>query len=190
MKTRQVFVVVCILLVSSMQLIRAQDEPATDAATSTCAKTGIEVKVIDAQNALVINADVPMSAIGEKMGELYKKLFTYIGEMNIQPAGPAFAVYYSWEPEGNVVFEAGIPVASKVEGSDEIVYKEFPEMKAVSTLYTGSYENMEPVYNTIQKFIEEKELETTGISWEVYLTDPQLVADPNDNKTLIYFPIK
>ena len=63
-------------------------------------------------------------------------------------------------------------------------------MKAVSTLYTGSYENMEPVYNDIMKYIEENELESTGNSWEIYLTDPSKVASPDDNKTLIYFPIK
>ena len=185
MKLKSIYVLmIAILLSSSISVTFAQDS------STGCKHTPIEIKDIDAQNALVMKADIPMSAIGEKMGEMYGKLFTYIGEKGLQPAGPPFAVYYSWDPEGNIVFEAGVPVASEVEGTDEIVYKEFPVMKAVSTLYTGSYEGMEPVYNHIRKYIEDNELESVGNSWEVYLTDPQLVEDPNDNKTLIYFPIK
>ena len=185
MKLKSFYVLMIALLLSgSMSVTFAQGS------STGCKHTPIEVKDIDAQNALVMKADVPMSTISEKMGEIYKTLFTYVGENGIQPAGPAFAVYYSWEPEGNIVFEAGVPVASETEGTNEIIYKEFPVMKAVSTLYTGSYENMEPVYNDIMKYIEENELESTGNSWEIYLTDPSKVASPDDNKTLIYFPIK
>ena len=155
-----------------------------------CNHTPMEVKEIDAQKTLVIKANVPMNTIGKKMGELYGQLFQYIGEKGIQPAGPAFAVYYSWDPNGNVVFETGVPIAAEDEGKENIIYKEFPVMKAVTTLYTGSYENMEPVYNHIQKYMEENELESIGNSWEVYLTDPSKVADPSQNQTLIYFPLK
>jgi len=185
MKTRPLnFVVLFLILLIYLKPVYTQDN------TSTCQHTPIEVKEIDAQKSLVIKADVPMSAIGEKMGELYGKLFAFIGEKGIQPAGPAFAIYYSWEPEGNVVFEAGVPVVSEVEGSGEIVYKEFPVMKTVTTLYSGAYETMEPVYTQLQKYMEENKLESTGCSWEVYLTDPQMVKNPEDNKTLIYFPLK
>jgi len=209
MKTKPLFLVtVCLMLIFFMQTTYAQDEvttqdevstsdevttqeeASTSAAVSTCKQTSIEIKEIDAQKALVIKADVPTSAIGEKMGELYGKLFAYIGEKGIQPAGPVFAIYYSYEPEGNVVFKAGVPVASEVEGTGDIFYEEFPVMKVVSTLYTGSYDKMESVYTQIQKYMEENELESTGNSWEVYLTDPSKVKNPNDNKTLIYFPIK
>jgi len=209
MKTKPLFLVtVCLMLIFFMQTtyaqdevttqdevltsdeVTTQDEATTSAAVSTCKQTDIEVKEIDAQKALVIKADVPTSAIGEKMGELYGKLFAYIGEKGIQPAGPVFAIYYSYEPEGNVVFKAGVPVASEVEGTGDIIYKEFPAMKAVTTLYTGSYKDIGPVYTEIQKYMEKNELESTGNSWEVYLTNPSEVADPNDNKTLIYFPVK
>jgi len=152
--------------------------------------TPIEVKDMSAMKALVIKADIPMSELGTKMGEVYGKVFTYIGEKGLSPVGGAFAVYYSWEPNGNVVFEAGVPVSEKVEGSGDIEYKEFPQVKAVSTLYTGSYEGFHPVYADLQTYIAENKLETTGVSWEIYLTDPSTMQDPNQNQTLIYFPLK
>jgi effector-binding domain-containing protein len=184
MKTKPFYALaVCLVLFTYIQTSYSQD-------TTKCNYTPLEVKEIDGVNALVIRVDVPMNDIGEKVGECYGKLFQYIGTNNLNPAGPPFAVYYSWEPEGNVVFEAGVPVAMKVEGAGEITYKEFPNMKAVSTLYSGSYDSMEPVYNQIMKYMEENKLESTGSSWEVYLTDPQSVQSPEDNKTMIYFPLK
>ena len=152
--------------------------------------TPIQVKNIDAQKALIMKADIPMSEISEKMGEIYQTVFTYIQQNNIVPAGPAFAVYYSYEPEGNIVFEAGVPVTEKQKGTDDILYKEYEEMKAATTLYKGSYEAMEPVYGKMQQYMVDNKLEFTGISWEVYLTDPSMVTDPSMNQTLIYFPVK
>jgi effector-binding domain-containing protein len=153
-------------------------------------ETKIEIKNVESQKGLVIKVDVPTSEIGAKMGELYGQLFGYMGANNITPAGPPFAVYYSYEPEGNTVFEAGVPVQSKVAGSGNIVFKEFPVMKVVSTLYKGAYEEMEPVYISLDQYIKDNELESTGTCWEIYLTDPKEVASPDDNQTLVYFPIK
>lgn len=150
----------------------------------------IEIKDVEPQKGLVIKVDIPTGEIGSKMGELYGQLFAFIGSNNITLAGPPFAVYYSYEPEGNTVFEAGIPVQEKVEGSGDIVFKDYPAMKVVSTLHRGAYEKMEPVYISLDQYIKDNKLESTGSCWEVYLTDPKEVASPDENQTLIYFPIK
>ena len=185
MKTKPfLFMAACLMLFTCISISYAQDT------VKTCNHTPMEIKEIDATKALIIRMDVPMSAIGDKMGECYGKLFQYIGANNIAPAGPVFAVYYSWEPEGNVIFEAGVPVAEASAGAGDVTYKEYPVMKAVTTLYSGAYEAMEPVYNQLMKYMEENKLESNGSSWEVYLTDPSMVKNPEDNKTLIYFPLK
>ncbi len=149
-----------------------------------------EVKKIDGVKALVIKASVPSKEVGPKMGELYGKLFEYMGKKQIQPAGAPFSVYYKFDPQGNTTFEAGVPVAAMLETEGDFVYKEFPSMKALTTLYIGAYEKMTPIYEAIEKHMKENKLESTGICWEVYLTDPATLKDPNDNQTLIYFPIK
>jgi effector-binding domain-containing protein len=149
-----------------------------------------EVKQIEAQKAVVIKAEVPMASIGQAMGEAYRNLFTYLGSLQIPPAGAPFSVYYSFDPNGNTVFEAGVPVSNEIKGDGNILYKEYPAMKVVSTLYKGAYEAMEPIYGNMGSYIAENGLEATGTSWEVYLTDPMQVASPADNQTLIYFPVK
>ena len=178
-------VLLCLaMIIMTFAKANAQDEE------KKWSSTPFEIKTVEAQKALVMKADVPMSDISTKMGEIYQATFSYVMENNIQPAGPAIAIYNSWDPEGNIVFEAGVPVASKAEGKGDIILKEYPEMKVLTTLYTGSYENMEPVYNKLMQYVKDEELEWTGVTWEVYLTDPQAVKDPAMNKTIIYFCLK
>jgi len=42
----------------------------------------------------------------------------------------------------------------------------------------------------LDQYLKDNKLESTGTTWEVYLTDPNEVASPEENQTLIYFPIK
>jgi effector-binding domain-containing protein len=184
MKTKLIYLFIVCLCVNGSVWIEAQETE------KKCDHSEFLVKEIDAQKTLVIKANVPSSEIGTKMGEMYGALYAYLQTKGIAPAGAPFAVYYSFDPSGMTEFEAGIPVAEKVEGNENISAKEFPVMKVVSTLYSGAYENMAPVYESLMKYMTDNKLESAGTSWEVYLTDPSLVKDPSENKTLIYFPVK
>jgi effector-binding domain-containing protein len=157
-----------------------------------CTASGpvIEVKQVDAQNTIVVRFDVSSKEIGPAMGKAFEKLFSFLGTNSMAPAGPPFAVYYSYNPAGNTVFEVGVPVSNAISGNEEIVYKEFPAMKVVTTLYKGPYDAMELIYGEINKYITANGLVTDGTSWEVYLTDPSQVTDPKENQTVVYFPLK
>ena len=150
----------------------------------------VEVKQVDGQKAAIIKVTTTFAAVSQKMGEVYGKLFSYLGTNNIQPAGPPFAIYYEFNPQGNVVFEAGVPVSASFKGTEEIVYKEYPSMKVVSYLYVGPYEKEGPVYEMLTKYVKDNNLQYTGVPWETYLTDPQQETDPNKYQTIIYFPLK
>lgn len=152
--------------------------------------TPFAIKDIDAVKGLVVKADIPVSEIGTKMGEMFGQLFAYLQSNNIEAAGPPFSVYYSFDPEGNTVFEAGIPVSTENKSSGDIQYKEFEATKAVSTVYTGAYENFMQVYTAIFEYMEKEGIESSGISWEVYLTPPYEMKNPEKHITQIYFPIK
>lgn len=149
-----------------------------------------ETKEIAAQKTVIITLTIPSSQISSKMGEAYGKLFAFLGQKGVQPSGAPFAVYTQYDPKGNTTFEAGVPVASKIESSGDIVYKEYPAMKVLSTLYKGAYENVTSVYQAMEKYMKDKGLQSTMVAWEVYLTDPAQTKKPEDNQTLIYFPIK
>jgi len=150
----------------------------------------IEVKQMEAQKTVVIRYDVPVNEIGPAMGEAYGKLYGFLGANSIAPAGPPFAVHYSFNPSGNTVFEAGVPVSVVISGKEEIIYKEFPAMKVVSILHKGPYESLETAYGKLNNYITANGLEAEGPSWDIYLTDPGQATDPKDYQTLIYFPVK
>ncbi|MDP4188595.1 MAG: GyrI-like domain-containing protein [Bacteroidota bacterium] len=150
----------------------------------------IAIKQTDAIKALTIKAEVPTSAIGTKLGEFYTKLYNYTKANQIRPDGPPFTIYLKFDPQGNTDIIVGVPVATESKGEGDILFKVFPAMKVVSTLYMGPYEKMIPVYEAMGKFIKENNLESTGETWEIYLTDPEEVPDSSKYQTLIYFPIK
>lgn len=160
------------------------------AIAQTSSSVKIDIKEITSQKAVVIKSIVQSSTVGQKMGELYGKLFSYLGSNSIQPSGAPFAVYYSYDPNGNTEFEVGVPVTASVKGNDEIKFKEYPAMKVISTLHVGPYENVGPVYEALKKYATDNKLETQQVSWEVYITDPSKETDPNKYQTLIYFVIK
>jgi len=153
-------------------------------------KTFFEVKQIDAQKSMIIKYDVPTGEIGATFGQAFGKLFGFLGGNNITPAGPPFAVYYSFDPNGNTVFEVGVPISDSIAGNSEISYKMYPVMKVVSGTYVGPFEAMEPFYTEMQSYLKDNGLVATGASWEVYLTDPMMVKDPKDNQAIVYMPVK
>jgi effector-binding domain-containing protein len=185
MKTIVSLLITIAMIYGTFNSLYAQDDT-----QKKCSHTDIQVKEIDAQKALVIRAEVPSNAIGGKIGELYSALYVYLQTQKIAPAGAPFAIYYSFDPNGNTVFEAGVPVAEQTPGKDNITYKEFPVTKVVTTLFYGSYADMGAAYTDIQKYMTDNKLEPTGATWEVYLTDPESVSDPSQNQTIIYFPVK
>jgi effector-binding domain-containing protein len=150
----------------------------------------IEIKNVAPQKALIIKTTAQSSAVGQKMGELYGKLFGYLGANSIQPSGAPFAVYYSYDPTGKTEFEVGVPVASSITGTDDIKFKEYPAMRVISTLHIGPYENVGPIYEALKKYATDHKLQTQPVSWEVYITDPSKETDPNKYQTFVYFVLK
>ena len=164
--------------------VKAQDEE------KNCPPIKVEVKNIGAQKALVLKAKVPTMEIGKKMGEMYERIFGYMGINGIEPVGPPFTVYYEFDPEGNTLFEAGVPVGVAVDSTAEVEYKEYPAMKVASTLYTGPYEEMGPVYTDLEQFITDNGLKKKDIVWEIYLTDPTQEEDPANYQTVVYYTLE
>ncbi len=161
-----------------------------DDTTKKCTEVNIEIKVIEATKALIIRVTTPTNEISAKMGELYPKLMSCILDNEIEMTGPPFTRYHSWDPEGDTEFEAGVPVDTGAECEGDIEFVELPACKVVAALHTGPYESLGPVYEAIQKYIDEKGLKISGAVWEVYLTDPNAEPDPNKYQTQIYFPVE
>ncbi|MCG8377826.1 MAG: GyrI-like domain-containing protein, partial [Chlorobiales bacterium] len=59
-----------------------------------------------------------------------------------------------------------------------------PSGKAATSLYIGPYEDAEPVYDALMKWISDNGLEANGVAYEIYLNNPA-ETPPEQLKTRI-----
>lgn len=122
----------------------------------------------------------------ETYGAIYKAIETAGRVTNEPPC----AIYYSVDDSKKETdVAAAIPVLStgnKVEGFEELTIS---ESKALQLTYYGSYENMSPAYQALNRYVTEHKLQTQ-LMLEEYFSDPTIEKDPSKWKTNIYFIVK
>jgi effector-binding domain-containing protein len=141
-----------------------------------------------AQPTLSIRQRVSSQELAQALGESYGTIARYLGELGEHPAGPPFAIYYNMDME-NLDVESGFPVAEELPGRGEIQPGELPGGKVATCLYTGPYDGIETAYNTLGRFVEKNGYQPTGMSYELYISDPQ-TTPPDELQTQIVFPLK
>jgi len=122
--------------------------------------------------ALTIRTLTRVSGIAPLFDEGYASIARLIKERGMQPAGAPFALYYNMDMD-DLEVEFGFPVDEPLEGSDSITASFTPSGQAVTTLYIGPYEEVEPAYDSIMKWSEDNSLPLSGAAYEVYLSDPK-----------------
>lgn len=149
----------------------------------------IKEKEINAKLYIGIKDKCLNTEIGEKMGQLYGELHTFMSESGIEAACSPLAVYYSYDDK-ETEFEVGIPVEEVPELTGNIKKREIPAGKYLATVHYGPYEELVKAYEAIQKYMEENEKVMAGNPWEKYVTDPEKEANPKKWITKIYFPVQ
>lgn len=151
---------------------------------------GIEVTEVKSMPALSVKDSVTVNEIGPFLGTYYPMLYMYALRNEAEMAGHHYAIYYNWDPDGKILMEAGIPLASAIEGEDMIQATMSPGGKVVKASHFGPYEDVGPVHDAINKYIEVLKLEYAGAPWEVYVTDPMQEPDTAKWETVVYYPVR
>ena len=141
-----------------------------------------------AQPTLSIRTTTSIKELPQALGRAYGAIGQYLAETGKQPAGAAYAAYFTFEME-SMDIEIGFPVASKLPGKGEIQSGEIPAGKIAQTVYTGPYNKIEPAYNALTAYVEQQGHEATGVAYEFYLNDPGEVA-PEELLTQIVFRLR
>ena len=140
--------------------------------------------------AISITDSTTLDQMESKMDELYSILMGYAAAKKANLAGPPYCIYHTWNPEGYTKIEAGIPVDKELPDKLNIKGTMSPGGKVVKTLHTGPYDQVEPIYIALEKYIKLNKLEMAGGPWEVYLTCPSTEPDSSKWETLIFYPVK
>lgn len=136
----------------------------------------------------------------EQIPKQVMELFQYVEQEKIEIAGmPVFVCHETSveeamqaAEEGNADIEVAVPVAAPVtitgESPDDISWYEPPGETMVKAIHKGPCETCETTYNEVFAWIEAHGKEITGPIREIYLNDPEEVAEENI-LTEMYVPV-
>jgi len=145
---------------------------------------------------LVIQANQPVISIRTRasveklpqvLGESYNKLMQYVQELGADFSGAPFAAYYNMDMQ-DLDIEIGFPVNETLPGKGDIQSSEIPAGNYASCIHVGPYNEIGPAYTALLKWLQEKNLTSTGVAYEFYLNDPS-ETPPHELRTQIKYQI-
>ncbi|MGE5629952.1 MAG: GyrI-like domain-containing protein [Caulobacteraceae bacterium] len=148
----------------------------------------VKLKEREVQPVLSIRKTTSVGKLPQEIGNAYNSIIKYLNELGEQPVEAAFTAYYNMDME-HLDVEMGFPVAKKLEGKGDIKTSELPAGKYAECMYKGPYADMVPVYDAMNKWIEEKGLAASGIAYEFYYNSPADVPE-SELLTKVMFPLK
>jgi effector-binding domain-containing protein len=126
----------------------------------------------------------------ETIVDAFKNVNAYLQKQGIKAAGPPMTIYTSTN-DSSFQFQAAVPVAEtpKDKPTGDIGVGKTNTGRAFKFVHRGSYDDMDTTYDAITNFLDEKQLDATGLFVEKYLTDP--ATTPEEKLVVeVYVPVK
>jgi AraC family transcriptional regulator len=149
----------------------------------------ITTRELSAQPVLFIRRETKASEIAKTLGEVLPKVFAHAQAADVPLAGPPYARYVAME-QGQMTLEAGMPVAAKARSDGEIEAGELPGGLVAVATHVGPYDKLKDTHMAIEAWIKAGGHEVAGGPWELYVTDPGEVPDPEEWRTEVYWPLR
>jgi len=135
-----------------------------------------EIKDLVSRPALTIRTRTQVSGIASLFKEGYAEIARHLKERGAHPAGPPFALYFNMDMD-DLEVEFGFPVDKPLSGSGRIIASSTPSGRAVTALYIGPYNEVEPAYDSLLKWCADNGFTPGGKACEVYLNDPAVTPE-------------
>jgi effector-binding domain-containing protein len=156
-----------------------------------------EVIERSAQPYVAINSQVTMQTLGVVLPELHPRVFGWLGERGISPAGAPFWKYNVIDMDRGLEVEVGVPVATAVAGDDLVQAGVLAPGRYATVRYTGHPDGLFGATAALLKWADEHNLtwdvrqapdgERWGARLEIYETDPALEPDMSKWTTQLAF---
>lgn len=148
---------------------------------------------------VAIRADVTMEQL-PGLADRFGEVFGWLAERGLAPAGPPFFRYNVIDMARVLNVEAGVPVATAVDGNDHMVAGMLPSGRYGSAIHVGPYDGLIGAVDNLLQWADSKGLEwdkssaDDGEHWscrlEIYLTDPSQEPDPAKWETQLAFRLQ
>lgn len=136
---------------------------------------------------VAVRTTTPMAAIGTSMGELFGRLYGWLGAHHETATGAPWARYLSVGPD-EVEVEVAAPVRTEAVGDGGVSSGVLPACEVATTLHVGPYDHLEDAYAAVSTWLQAHGRQPSGAMWEVYLNGPDTEPDPGRWKTLVCYP--
>ena len=158
-----------------------------------------EAQIIErpAQPYVAIREQVTMQTIAAILPELHPRVFAWLREHDIPPAGPPFWKYNVVDMDRGMEVEVGVPVPAVTDGDDQVLADVLPAGRYASLSYTGHPDGLLGATAHLLKWAEERNLTwdirqaPDGERWvarlEIYETDPAVEPDMTKWTTQLAF---
>jgi effector-binding domain-containing protein len=155
-----------------------------------------EIETRTEQPYVAIRAQVSMAGIpafAARTGEV----FDWLGARGLKPAGPPFFRYNVIDMARELEMETGVPIATAVDGDDDVVAGVLPAGRYATVIHTGHPSELVKVTGALLDWAAEQGLtwdmspsedgEWWGARLEFYLTDPAEEPDMSKWQTQLAF---
>ncbi len=145
---------------------------------------------IDETPTVVARRRVDKDQMADALAECLPAAYGYVMEAGLTMAGPPFVRYLS-QSAAFFEIEAGVPLVEPAGAvhREDLFASALPGGDAAVAIHHGSYESLGDTHLAIDRWINDNELTASGGPWEIYLTDPGEVPNPNDWQTKIVSPL-
>ena len=150
----------------------------------------VEVKEVQSKISLAVKRKATMENMAAVMGEGYKIILDYLAELGQKPVCAPYAAYMNCSGDFTEFdLEMGFPVAAEVPVKDDFFMSKSFEGSAATVVYKGAYKDIEPAYNALMENMAENSLESTGVYYDYYISNPDDTPE-EELLTEVVFPIK
>lgn len=135
-------------------------------------------------------ATVSFEKLPDFFAQHYGAIYNLVQKHGMEASDPPCAFYYSIdETKKETDMAAAVPVKEPVTAIENFQKTTLPASEVISTTHYGSYENMKPAYDAMEKYLGENGLQKELVI-EEYFSDPAVDKDPEKWKTDIHFILK
>jgi effector-binding domain-containing protein len=149
----------------------------------------IHVVDLEARPSIGIIDSTSLEKMAAKMADMYSRLSIYLAKRSLQPTGPPFTIYYTWNPKGTSKFACCLPIAERTWGWKDYTFIELPQGKAVEVTHWGKYGTETP-YLALDKYLQDNHLKKGSFIWEVYVNDPAAQPDTSKWEMKVFYPVE
>ena len=158
-------------------------------ARAPLADDAMKVRELEEQHVATVRMKVEMAELAKSLAIMLPEVSRHLTRHGVVPAGAPFSRYHSIE--GTVVdLEAGIPVATPIDGEGRVKASTLPGGKVASAWHVGLYHDLPKTYDALAAWMKAQGLEKRAPYWEIYWTDPGLEPDPTKWRTEVLWPIR